>query len=181
MPAIALVAFAMFAIAVHLFLKLRATGFRSVPERRWRRWMDHPSERRGPVGALLDFVADADRLEETTEFFRQLRTSELVQFERDLRILKVCIGAAPLLGLLGTVTGMLVTFGALASGVGGDKTMERIAGGISEALITTETGLVVALPGLFLHHHLHRTYERYKAFLAHLETVCAQAVFRRTR
>jgi biopolymer transport protein ExbB len=90
--------------------------------------------------------------------------------------MRICVSAAPLLGLLGTVTGMLGTFGALATGSGGEKTMGLVAEGISEALITTETGLVIALPGLFFQYHLTRKHERYKAFLAHLETVCAQAV-----
>ena len=87
----------------------------------------------------------------------------------------------PLLGLLGTVTGMLTTFGALATGSGGEKTMSLVASGISEALITTETGLVVALPGLFFQYVLARKHERYKAFLAHLETTCTQSLFKRLR
>jgi hypothetical protein len=74
---------------------------------------------------------------------------------------------------------MLATFGALATGSGGDQTMAQIAAGISEALITTETGLVIALPGLFFHYQLTRKYERYKAFLAHLETVATQSLHRR--
>ena len=73
--------------------------------------------------------------------------------------MKICVSAAPLMGLLGTVTGMLATFAALASGSGGDKTMSLVAEGISEALITTETGLVIALPGLFLQYQLTRKLE----------------------
>ncbi len=92
--------------------------------------------------------------------------------------MKICVSAAPLLGLLGTVTGMLATFGALASGSGGDKTMGLVAKGISEALITTETGLVIALPGLFFQYQLARRHERYKTFLAHLETVCTQTLYK---
>ena len=68
----------------------------------------------------------------------------------------------------------LALSGSLASGAGGDKTMEMIAGGISEALITTETGLVIALPGLFFQYHLARERDRYEAFLAHLHTACTQ-------
>ena len=83
-----------------------------------------------------------------------------------------------LVGLLGTVMGMLTTFDALATGSGGDKTMGMIAGGISEALITTETGLVVALPGLFFQYWLMRQFERYRAFLAHLESVLTQHGYR---
>ena len=77
--------------------------------------------------------------------------------------MKVTVSTAPLLGLLGTVTGMLATFDALAAGSGGDKTMDLVAGGISEALITTETGLVIALPGLFFQFILARKRERYDA------------------
>jgi biopolymer transport protein ExbB len=96
-------------------------------------------------------------------------------------VMKVAVGAAPLFGLLGTVTGMLTTFGALASGSGGDQTMGMIAAGISEALITTETGLVIALPGVFFQYMLSRRLQAYKAFLAHLETVCTQTVHRRLK
>ena len=62
----------------------------------------------------------------------------------------------------------------MPDGPGGDKTLGMVASGISEALITTMTGLVIALPGLFFHFSLTRRFERYKAFLAHLETVAAQ-------
>ena len=84
-----------------------------------------------------------------------------------------------LLGLLGTVTGMLATFAALGQGSGGDQAMAAISAGISEALITTETGLIIALPGLFFQYQMTRGYERYRAFLAQLESGCNQFVHRR--
>ena len=179
MLAIASIAFLMFALGINIRQKLRRKGFLSVPEKAWRRWIDHPQERRGPIGDLLDFVTGSDSLEDTALFFDQLRMTELRPFERDLRVMKVFVSSAPLVGLLGTVTGMLTTFGALATGSGGDQTMGMIAGGISEALITTETGLVIALPGLFFQYQLARTFDRYKTFLAHLEAVCTQTVYRR--
>ena len=58
----------------------------------------------------------------------------------------VMIGAAPLLGLLGTVTGMFATFAAIAGNESGRSPMDAIAGGIFEALITTLTGLVIGVP-----------------------------------
>ena len=64
---------------------------------------------------MLDFVTGGTSIKETGIFFKELRTTEIVPFERDLRFMKICVGTAPLLGLLGTVTGMLSTFGALAS------------------------------------------------------------------
>jgi biopolymer transport protein ExbB len=177
MIAIAVTALVMFAMGMHVYLKLRETGFLSVPERVWRRWIDHPDERRGPIGDLLDLVTVGRSFKEVSRMFQEVRTSEVVPFERDLRVMRICVGAAPLLGLLGTVTGMLATFGALATGSGGDKTMSLVAEGISEALITTETGLVIAIPGLFFQYQLATRFERYKAFLTHLETVCTQKIY----
>lgn len=181
MGAIAAVALVMFAMGMHVYLRLRSKAFDAIPEKTWRRWIDHPQEREGPLGELLDFVSGARSLEDNKVFFDELRTTELTPFARDLRVMKICVGAAPLLGLLGTVMGMLATFGALSTGSGGEKTMALVAGGISEALITTETGLVIALPGLFFQYQLSRRFDRYKAFLAHLESVCAQSLYKRLR
>lgn len=181
MWAIAVIALLMFGMGVHVHLALRTKGFLSVPESVWRRWIDRPMDREGPIGELLDFVTGARTLEDAAISFEQLQVSEAAPFERDLKVMKVCVSAAPLVGLLGTVTGMLATFGALSSGSGGDKTMAMIADGISEALITTETGLVIALPGLFFQYQLNRGFQAYKAFLAHLESVCNQILYRELR
>lgn len=181
MIAIALNALVLFALGMHVHLKLRGKGLQSVPEKTWRHWIDHPTERKGPIGDLLDFVTGGTSHKETAVFFQELRINESAPFERDLRVMKICVSAAPLLGLLGTVTGMLATFKALASGSGGEKTMGLVAAGISEALITTEIGLVIALPGLFFQYHLARQHEWYKSFLAHLETVCNQNLYKKLR
>jgi biopolymer transport protein ExbB len=70
------------------------------------------------------------------------------QIRRHLAMIAVLAAVAPLLGLLGTVLGMIETFDVIALfGTGNAKAM---AGGISVALITTQTGLLVAIPGLFL-------------------------------
>jgi len=74
---------------------------------------------------------------------------ESPKFERGLTILKLLAGIAPLLGLLGTVTGMIETFQAMMIYGTGDP--QLMAGGISEALITTMLGLVAAIPLLVLH------------------------------
>ena len=177
MIAIAVIAVVLFGLGLHVHLKLRGTGFQSVPERTWRRWLDHPEERRGRIGELMDFCTGADSVKQTSVIFDQVRTAETVPYDRDLRVMKICVSAAPLVGLLGTVTGMLATFGALSSGSGGEKTMGMIAAGISEALVTTETGLVIALAGLFYQYQLVRKHERYKAFLHHLESVCVQTIY----
>jgi biopolymer transport protein ExbB len=185
MMALAVNALVLFALGTHIMLKLYAKGFHKVPEHVWMSWIKNPQDRKGPIGRMLDYVFSANSsvksLEENATVFTELRTIETVPFERDLKVMQICVSAAPLLGLLGTVTGMLSTFGALASGSGGDKTMGMVAKGISEALITTETGLVIALTGLFFHYQLVRLHNRYKNFLIHLETICTQKVYRRLR
>lgn len=66
---------------------------------------------------------------------------------RDLGILAALTAAAPLLGLLGTVLGMVGTFDAVSE-LSGEPT-RRIAGGIRQALVTTQFGLLIAIPGVF--------------------------------
>lgn len=74
------------------------------------------------------------------------------ELERYLNTLGTIAAISPLLGLLGTVTGMIRTFSALTSGGVGDPA--ALAGGISEALITTAAGLMVAVPALIGYRYL---------------------------
>jgi len=77
-------------------------------------------------------------------------TREVPALERGLSIIKLFAAVAPLLGLLGTVTGMIATFQSISLfGTGDPKLM---ADGISQALVTTMLGLCVAIPLLFLYH-----------------------------
>ncbi len=78
---------------------------------------------------------------------------------------------APLLGLLGTVGGMIKTFSVIAEfGTGNAR---ALAGGISEALLTTQTGLVVAVPGLFMSTFLIR---RSRDLLDKMQSFCLRLV-----
>ena len=74
---------------------------------------------------------------------------EVPPLQRGILIIKVISVVAPLLGLLGTVTGMINTFQAITLFGTGDPT--RMAGGISQALVTTQLGLYVAVPTVLLH------------------------------
>jgi biopolymer transport protein ExbB len=178
MYGLALNSLILFALGINVWLRLWGKGYRSVRETTWRRWIGHAGDRKGVIGRLMDHTMDATTLSAMRDRFNEVRASELAPFARELRFMKICVSTAPLLGLLGTVTGMLVTFQALADGSGGQKTMDLVAKGISEALITTETGLVIALPGLFFQYHLRRERDKYGAFLAKLETACLQFLHR---
>ena len=88
----------------------------------------------------------------------------LSSLDNYLSVIRVLAGTAPLLGLLGTVTGMIATFDTIAGfGTGNARAM---AGGISEALITTQSGLLVAIPGLYMSNFLKRRAEILKQRLA---------------
>lgn len=79
-------------------------------------------------------------------------TREVPSLEKGLSMIKLFAAVAPLLGLLGTVTGMIATFQSISLfGTGDPKLM---ADGISQALVTTMLGLCVAIPLLFLHNLL---------------------------
>ncbi len=83
---------------------------------------------------------------------------ERPHLRRSLSVIAVLAAVAPLFGLLGTVTGMITTFDVITLfGTGNAKAM---AGGISEALITTQSGLLVAIPGLFMSAFLIRRAHR---------------------
>ena len=105
----------------------------------------------------------------------QWMQSEVRESFRQQRIaLGAMIAAAPLLGLRGTVSGMVKTFDSLA-GKGGEKSMEGLAGGISEVLVATQSGLLVALPALVIVYLAHREVLQHVRQLNRLETAAEKA------
>src|SRR5690606_37637216 len=99
-----------------------------------------------PLGRVLKVAEDNQNVDSET---LELKLDEAVLKERPgiesgLPVLKIIAAVGPLLGLLGTVVGMIATFQAITMfGAGDPKTM---AGGISQALVTTVQGLLVAIP-----------------------------------
>lgn len=104
-----------------------------------------------PLGRVLQVYNNSKLLDiETLEMrLAEAILDEMPRINRFIVILKIISVVAPLMGLLGTVTGMINTFQAITLfGTGDPKTM---AGGISQALVTTVLGLVVAIPTVVLH------------------------------
>ncbi len=161
-------AFILYAIAAQIRFTLWGKRLGSAP-----RHPDGEDARSYLASRGVDLADDAS-VEEGNSAFVELRFREMPPLDRNLRFMKAAMSAAPLWGLLGTVTGMLKTFSGLASGGGGDETMGTISKGISEALITTQTGLMIALPGYFLYFYLAGQRERFAAMLARLETAATQ-------
>jgi biopolymer transport protein ExbB len=102
------------------------------------------------------------------EAFLQTQSNETSIFSYSFYILGALVVSAPLMGLLGTVLGMISTFTAVAARSA--ETAETVAGGVSQALITTQVGLIAALPGTFGLAHLHRLYQRLKNTIARCES-----------
>ncbi|MDY0359852.1 MAG: MotA/TolQ/ExbB proton channel family protein [Desulforegulaceae bacterium] len=93
------------------------------------------------------------------EIIDSLVDREIKKLEKFNPTIGVLAGIAPLIGLLGTVTGMIMTFNA-AGGTGAVKAAE-MAGGISEALVTTQLGLSIALPLMIFHHFFEQRIEKF--------------------
>jgi biopolymer transport protein ExbB len=116
-----------------------------VLERAWYLWRVYPAIR---AGTLAEWSARSDHRSWAAQRIRLALISQLrLGLENGLPIIRVMVPMSPLLGLLGTVMGMLEVFDAMAFRKGGDT--RAMADGISHAMIATMTGLVVSLIGLF--------------------------------
>ena len=115
--------------------------------------LKNPNEPRenNPLGRVLKVAKDNPSLDaESLELkLHEAVIKERPSIEAGLNLLKIIAMVAPLLGLLGTVTGMIVTFQQITIFGAGDP--KAMAGGISQALVTTVLGLCVAIPTVLLH------------------------------
>ena len=143
-------AFIIFFTAMELILFFRRGNHTKVDENSYEKWIDDPSQGSGHVGEIISYVSEESGgdAEEVRNRFLEISIASLPDVDARLMFLNILVTVSPLMGLLGTVIGMLSTFKALASGSG--KTIDLVAEGISEALITTQTGLVIAIPGYLL-------------------------------
>ncbi|MBO2520376.1 MAG: MotA/TolQ/ExbB proton channel family protein [Firmicutes bacterium] len=116
---------------------------------------------KGPVAAILsEGIAYSDRSkDEIRERLEEVGNEEIFKMERGLGVLSAIVTISPMLGLLGTVTGIIRSFRVLGS-TGIETNPAALAAGIAEALITTAVGLVIAIPSLAVYHWLTSMIER---------------------
>lgn len=114
----------------------------------------------------------ADHLEwpraQTVELVQTRARHEISKLERNLFILEILVGVAPLLGLVGTVYGLIELFGAMKGGAGMSESAD-FARGISLALRATFGGLIIAIPSLIAWSIYSRKVE---TFTVEMETLC---------
>jgi biopolymer transport protein ExbB len=116
---------------------------------------EHPSPLGRIIGVCLHHLNWPRQ--ENIEAVQVRARHEVVGMESGLSVLEVTTGVAPLLGLLGTLSGLVSVFANLGEGGTGDPI--AVARGISEALNTTIVGLAVAAPSLVAHNYFQRKLE----------------------
>lgn len=94
----------------------------------------------------------------------------------NLRVLGVVANLAPMLGLLGTVTGMIKAFHVISQSGAGNPSL--VASGISEALLTTAAGLIVGIPALAAYHYFRSKVDRYVYEMEHISLEIIEGVSR---
>lgn len=104
---------------------------------------------------LARFIRNARPLQKDTRRLERLAERALRQLGTMRSFIRTLVAVAPLLGLLGTVIGMVEMFGSMDSVVGSENET-TVAGGISTALVTTQLGLVITAPGLVVAYLLSR-------------------------
>lgn len=161
----------LYANGFQLLLFLRKGNLELGHDSEWLGWIQNPENAQGRAGEIIRYTQEnvhSDK--QIRNRFDEIRQSLIRPVERRLLFLNTLVAAAPLMGLLGTVIGMLGTFVAISSG-GGAETAGMVAAGISEALITTQTGLFIALPGLFLALVIRQRKHNAEASLARIESL----------
>ncbi|GAB4172658.1 MAG: hypothetical protein Kow00108_07370 [Calditrichia bacterium] len=113
------------------------------------------SETPGPIPKVMEkgIRMVGRSKEDIKEALEAAGSAEIFQLEKGLSVLGTIAGVAPLLGFLGTVTGMITAFMKIEE-LGGNVNATVLAGGIWEALITTAAGLMVGIPAMIAYNYL---------------------------
>ena len=160
-------------LGFELWLRMRSVvpnDLQSIPRDRWAGF-----KQGGRVDQIMRYcLADHQNREETRKRFEQIRQSESSYLNRRLRFLLVLASSAPLIGLLGTVAGMLRTFAGLS--MEESYKMDLVASGISQALVTTQAGLLIAIPALAFLHLLNRRKKDWLRCLNRMESISMRQI-----
>ncbi len=122
---------------------------------------EKPSLNYGIIDILLyEILKKKEEMDLTPSIIDEAVVKVVHSLDKHLEIISLLASIAPLLGLLGTTTGMVKTFFAIA--IFGTGNAKALASGISEALITTQTGLFIAIPGIYMSNFLNQRARRLK-------------------
>lgn len=167
--------------AFRLFFFFSEHRFYKVNRERLIEYVFNPILASGELRHILDYT-QSDEVRTATEVksrFAEIISGYLSDIDSKRTYLLVLITTAPLMGLLGTVMGMLTTFSGLAVSTG-SNTVDQIAAGISEALITTQTGLIIAIPAYVMATLIQKRRNEMEACLTTMEALSVQLFEKKT-
>ena len=172
---LAIIGLLLYSNALDLLLYLCRGNLNPRSAKKWEAWVMNPEGSTGRAGDIIRYTqSGAQNVKSVQRRFDEVRFNMLGRVDRRLIFVNTLVATAPLAGLLGTVIGMLGTFGGIATGGRGD-TMSKVAGGIHEALLTTQTGLMIALPGVFFALIITRKRVALEAAIARIESLTLTA------
>ena len=179
MAALLIVAFLLYTTATASLYFVVRGNLNSSQRDKWAHWINVPEEAEGRIGEIIRYAMHGKRvsIKRVQRRFDEVREILIRSIDRRLIITTTLIAAAPMTGLLGTVGGMLDMFDGLAAG-GGKQSMAMIASGMKEALFTTLTGLVIALPGMFMSLMVRERRNKIDSTLAQLQSAIVTTKFR---
>ncbi len=164
----------MYGLGFYMILTLLPIRAHKITDEQIRRWVTAPESAAGQIGEIVRYSQDGvTDMRDIKTRFEEVRLNEIPRINININVLNTLVNAAPLLGLLGTVLGMLTTFQGLAMG-GAEKTTAVVAEGIQVALITTEMGLFLAIPGTFVVYLVKQMRNSFLRLLVRLENVTLQ-------
>ena len=179
MKALAIVAFLLYTIATASLYFVFRGNLNHKQKSEWSNWINNPELAEGRVGEIIRYAIYGKKLsiKRVQRRFDEMREILIASIDRRLIIITTLVAAAPMTGLLGTVGGMLDMFDGLAAG-GGKQSMGLIASGMKKALFTTLTGLVIALPGMFMSLLVRERRNKIDTTLAQLQSIIVTTKFR---
>ena len=163
-----------FFIAARLTVYFFRGNYRKTSVAQCEEWVKDSTHAQGQVGEIIRYSQDGvTSLQDIQTRYAEIRTTELPRLSLNITMFSIFVNTFPLLGLLGTVLGMLRTFYGISLG-GSESTTNIVADGIHEALITTQMGLCLAIPGYIMVYFLKQKVIDYEAFLVRLESLTLQ-------
>jgi len=170
----AALAFLIYWTALDLYFRISRKQFLTVTPKQLAEWVAAPEKATPRIREIIEFCSyQIQSLQQLRDRFQEARSAYIPRIDRRIRFLAILVSISPLMGLLGTVMGMLTTFDGLTLYAG--RTLDLVAAGISEALITTQTGLMIAIPGMVLLFMVQRRRNQLHTLLVHLESLAMQA------
>ncbi len=165
---LALLSFVMYFGIFELYVYFSKHDYAKSDPNEWEHWIERPEDAKGELGKIVHYVQDGvQSSNDIRSRVDEIRASHLIRISSRMRYSAILVSTAPLMGLLGTVVGMLATFRGLANSTG--QAVDVVAGGISEALITTQTGLILAIPGYIMLSNLRKKQQWLENFIMHIE------------